>query len=84
MLPLPEYQAGGLMFRFRAGSDVGAIQTPEIPNSPSSIPEALAMGVQALFPELTRWQVRENPSWLDFGIDSRVAFYVSGGRQEKP
>lgn len=80
ILPLPEYQPTGWMFRCHADTGAGLPPPPTIAGVPSSPPEAFAMMIQALFPELPQWKVETeaNPNWLHAGIHNEVS--VSFGR----
>jgi hypothetical protein len=76
ILPLPEYQANGAIFRCSANTDGTSSQPPAMPPTPSSFPQLFAIMIQALFPELPRWKVEADHSWIQFGVRGGVSYYV--------
>jgi hypothetical protein len=78
VLSLPEYQPNGGMFRYRTVPGVDP-EAPVLTRTPNSACEALALTVQALFPELPKWQVEAPPAWIQIRTFGGMKFSLSSG-----
>lgn len=79
LLELPDYSAQGGFFRY-SRNEREAARPAVVARQPKSNADAIALVLQALFPELTPWDVAsDDPTFMFVNVGFQMSSYVSNG-----